>query len=67
MLKVNNKKTKTRCEICSKLIIKTPERRHWHFEQLNAGWEGFDKKVLMKMPYRLILDKARDSDFEGLH
>ena len=27
LLKVNNKSTKTRCEICSKLTIKTPERR----------------------------------------
>ena len=25
-LKVNNKNTKKRCEICSKLTIKTPER-----------------------------------------
>ena len=30
MLKVNNKNTKTRCEICSKLTKKTPERRQWH-------------------------------------
>ena len=29
LLKVNNRKTRTRCEICSKLTIKTPERRHW--------------------------------------
>ena len=30
MFKVNNRKnTRTRCEICSKLIIKTPERRQW--------------------------------------
>ena len=27
--KLNNRNTRTRCEICSKLIIKTPERRHW--------------------------------------
>ena len=27
LLKVNNKNTRTRCEICSKLTIKTPERR----------------------------------------
>ena len=27
--KVNNKNTRTRCEICSKLTIKIPERRHW--------------------------------------
>ena len=29
LIKVNNRNTRTRCEICSKLIIKTPERRHW--------------------------------------
>ena len=29
LLKVNNGNTRTRCEICSKLTIKTPERRQW--------------------------------------
>ena len=28
LLKVNNRNTRTRCEICSKLTIKIPERRH---------------------------------------
>ena len=27
MFKVNNRNTRTRCEICPKLTIKTPERR----------------------------------------
>ena len=27
LLKVNNRNTRTRCETCSKLTIKTPERR----------------------------------------
>ena len=27
LFKVNNRNTRTRCEICSKLAIKTPERR----------------------------------------
>ena len=30
MFKVNNRNTRTMCEICSKLTIKTPEQRHWH-------------------------------------
>ena len=30
MFKVNNRNTRTRCEICSKLTINTPEQRHWH-------------------------------------
>ena len=29
MFKVNNRNTRTRCEICSKLTIKTPEPGHW--------------------------------------
>ena len=29
LLKGNNRNTRTRCEISSKLRIKTPERRHW--------------------------------------
>ena len=29
LLKVNNRSSRARREICSKLIIKTPERRHW--------------------------------------
>ena len=28
LLKFNNKNTRRRCEKCSKLTIKTPERRH---------------------------------------
>ena len=29
LLKVNNRSTRTRCEIYSELTIKTPERRQW--------------------------------------
>ena len=29
LFKVNTRNTRTRCEICSKLTIKVPERRHW--------------------------------------
>ena len=29
MVKVNNRNTRTRCEICSKLTIKTQERCQW--------------------------------------
>ena len=46
-LKVNNKDTRTICEICSKITIKIPERRQWHsssifiaiFEHVIAAWE----------------------------
>ena len=30
MFKVNSRHTRTRYEVCSKLTIKTPERRQWH-------------------------------------
>ena len=30
MFKINDRNTRTRCEICSKLTIKTPEWRRWH-------------------------------------
>ena len=29
MFKINNRYNRTRCEVGSKLTIKTPERRHW--------------------------------------
>ena len=29
MFKFNNRNTRTRCEICLKSTIKTPEQRHW--------------------------------------
>ena len=29
MFKANNRNTRTRCEICSKLTIKAPKRRQW--------------------------------------
>ena len=46
MFKVNNRNTRTSCEIRSKLTIKTPEQRQWsrsgvfivNFEHVIAGW-----------------------------
>ena len=46
MFKVNNRNTRSRCEICSKLTIKTAGQRQWrtsgafivNFEQANADW-----------------------------
>ena len=35
LLKVNNRNTGTRCEICSKLTIKIPERRQWRIFVVN--------------------------------
>ena len=53
LLKFNNRNTKKRCEICLKLTIKTPERRHTsyftpcsnvsvvNFGHVIAGWVAF--------------------------
>ena len=46
MFQVNNRNTRTMYEICSKLTMKTPERRHWrhlgvfvvNIEEVNSGW-----------------------------
>ena len=38
LFKVNNRNTRMKCETCSKLTIKTPERRYWclvNFEQIS--------------------------------
>ena len=58
---MNNKNTGTRCEIISKLTIKTPERREWsrsgvfiNFEHVNAGWE-YIKDVVTNFFYFLVL------------
>ena len=32
MFKVNNRNTRTRCEICSKVTIKTTQRRRWDYQ-----------------------------------
>ena len=53
LFKVNDRNARKRFEICSKLTMKTPERRHWRhfvvsisnvsnveFEQVNVNWDG---------------------------
>ena len=37
LLKVNNRNIRPRCEICTKLTIKAPERGH--FEHETDGWD----------------------------
>ena len=51
LLKVNNRNSSTKCEICSKLTIKTPEQCQWrrsgvfivNFEHINVGWDSSPK------------------------
>ena len=56
MFKVNSRNTKTRCEICSKLTIKTAERRHLyphqkkiHQKTLRMFSDGRDGVVLVSL------------------
>ena len=40
MFKIDNRNTRTRCEICSKLTIRTVRLLNIvNFEQVNAGWD----------------------------
>ena len=51
LIKVNNRNTRARCQKCSKLTIKTPERRQWHcfnFDQVNADWDGMGNVPALK-------------------
>ena len=67
MFKVNTRNTRTRCEICLKLTVKTPERRHWriwtyftlcssvsvvNFEQVNADWGVNIKDFIKYQPHQ---------------
>ena len=61
MFKVDNRNTRKRCDICSKLTIKTSEQHHWHpsgvfivnFEHISHLVLGFLLLTLSKqMPAR---------------
>ena len=41
LLKVNNRNTRTRCEICSKLTIKIPEWSHWDIKHISRSSHYF--------------------------
>ena len=48
LLKVNNRKTRTRCKISSKVILKTPERCHWRrFSVFIVSFEHISHLVLV--------------------
>ena len=54
MFKVNNRTTRTRCEISSKLTIKTPERRQWrHSGVFIINFEQFLHHVLVFLSLNL--------------
>ena len=47
MFKFNLRNTNTRCEICSKLTIKTPERSHWCHSGVFINFEHVSHLVLV--------------------
>ena len=47
MLKVENRNTRARCEICSKLTIKIPERRRCHSGISVVNFEHISHLVLV--------------------
>ena len=48
LLKVDNGNNRERCEICSKLTIKTPGRRHWrHSDFFIVNFEHISHLVLV--------------------
>ena len=48
MLKVNNRNTRAKCKICSKLTTKTPERLHWRRSGVfNVKFEHISHLVLV--------------------
>ena len=54
VLKVGNRSTETRCEICSKLTVQTPERRQWRSIFLHIVLVFL---LLIKNHTPLVLDK----------
>ena len=42
LFKVNNRNTRARCEICSKLTVKTPERRQWQWRRSGVFIVNFE-------------------------
>ena len=56
MFKVNNRNASTRCGICSKLTIKTPERCHWrwfYYWLIFLNLHGNQKKSTAKSYIRI--------------
>ena len=59
MFEVNNRNTRTRCEICSKLTVKIPERRHWRRSGIFiANFEHILHLVLMFLLLTLSMEMA---------
>ena len=48
LFKVSNRNTRTRCELCSKLKMKTQERNEWrHSDVVNVNFEHISRLELL--------------------
>ena len=66
LLKVNNRNTRTRCDICLKLTIKIPERRHWRRSGvLFVNFEHISHLVLIFL--LLILSRQIPTGFKNIY
>ena len=55
LFKVNNRETRKRCEICSKLTIKTSKRHHWrHYCQLWTYFTPFSSVSIVDFYCRQV-------------
>ena len=60
MLRINNRNTKTSCETCSKLTIKTPEWSQWRrWGAFIVNFELIPQLVLVFLCYKLWAGKCR--------
>ena len=62
--KVNNRNTRKRCEICSKLTIKTPERRHWRRSDVFIVNSEYISHLFLQFLF-LTLNKLMLTGFEA--
>ena len=59
LLKVNDRNTETRCEICSKLTIKTTERRRRRSGVFTVNFEHISHLILVFLPLTLRTQNCR--------
>ena len=66
LFKVNNRSTRKRCEICSKLTIKTPERCQWWNCSVMEAWDYY-RDGYTKVGVRSFLgSKPTKNNIEGI-
>ena len=54
MLNVNNKNARRRCEVCSKLTKKTPERRQWQWRHSGSCIINFEHILHLALVFSLL-------------